>query len=138
MAINNLKNCPECKRIFVDTGIGLCRDCYDKQQQTMDDICSYVRDNPGSKVKEICEALGVKERLVMRMIREGRFVVDGAIVEYGCETCGAPIVTGRFCQKCNDNLIKQIEKQNSKRQAMIEAAFNRGQGMRSQIPKDRS
>ena len=131
MANNKLKNCPECKRIFVDMGTGICRDCYDKQQEKMDELCSYVRDNPNSKLKDICEALNVKERLVMRMIREGRFVTEGANIEYGCEACGAPINFGRFCEKCNDDLVKQVEQQREKQRAALEEAARRGIGMHS-------
>ena len=47
---NKLKNCPDCGRIFVDTGLGVCRDCYDKLQEQMQEISSYVRDNPNSTV----------------------------------------------------------------------------------------
>lgn len=137
MATNKLRNCPECNRVFVDMGTGICRDCYDKQQETMDEICSYVRDNPNSKVKDICEALNVKERLVLRMIREGRFVVEGATVEYGCETCGAPITSGRFCAKCNEDLLKQVEKSNEKRQALQAEIARRGMGMYSNRPGQR-
>ena len=81
-----LKNCSNCGRIFVDTGLGICRDCHEKEEEEMQKVSSYVRDNPHSRVRDICEALGVKERLVMRMIREGRFVMDGVAIEYPCES----------------------------------------------------
>ena len=80
-----LKNCSNCGRVFVDTGLGICRDCHEKEEEQMQEVSSYVRDHPHSRVKEIYEALGVKKRLVMRMIREGRFVMDGMAIEYPCE-----------------------------------------------------
>ena len=121
---NKLKNCPECGRIFVDTGIGICRDCYEKEEETMQEIASYVRDNPNSKVKDIVDALGVKERLVMRMIRDGWFVTEGANLEYPCERCGTSITEGRFCEKCNAELQKEMERSKEKliKQAAAEAA----------------
>jgi flagellar operon protein (TIGR03826 family) len=130
---NQLKNCSECGRIFVDTGIGVCRDCYEKQQDQMQEISSYVRDNPHSTVKQICEALKVKEKLVMRMIREGRFVTDGVSVEYPCESCGTPITSGRFCDKCNDDLAKQMQQTQQKMTAKVAAAApqKKGSGMYS-------
>ena len=109
-----LKNCSSCGRIFVDTGLGICRDCQEKEEEQMQEVSSYVRDNPHSRVKEICEALGVKERLVMRMIREGRFVMDGVAIEYPCETCGKPITSGRFCAACNHDLQSQLGQQQKK------------------------
>lgn len=112
-----LKNCSGCGRVFVDTGLGICRDCHEKEEDQMQEVSSYVRDHPHSRVKEICEALGVKERLVMRMIREGRFVTDGAAVEYPCESCGTLITTGRFCDKCNKDLQDQFSQQQQKLEA---------------------
>ncbi|WP_462331689.1 flagellar protein [Schwartzia sp. (in: firmicutes)] len=129
---NTLKNCSECGRVFVDTGIGVCRDCYEKQQDQMQEISSYVRDNPHSTVKQICEALNVKEKLVMRMIREGRFVTDGVQLEYPCESCGAPITSGRFCDKCNGELAKQMQQTQKKMVAKAPApAAKKGSGMYS-------
>ncbi|MBQ7515028.1 MAG: flagellar protein [Schwartzia sp.] len=121
---NKLKNCPECGRIYVDTGVGLCRDCFEKEEDTMQEIASYVRDNPNSKVKDIVDALGVKERLVMRMIRDGWFVTEGASLEYPCERCGTAITSGRFCDKCNAELQKEMERSKEKliKQAAAEAA----------------
>lgn len=109
-----LKNCSGCGRIFVDSGSGICRDCYEKEEEQMQEISSYVRDNPHSRVREICEALGVKERLVMRMIREGRFLIDGVTLEYPCESCGTMITSGKFCEQCNKDLQKQMEEQQRK------------------------
>lgn len=109
-----LKNCSNCGRVFVDTGLGICRDCHEKEEEQMQEVSSYVRDHPHSRVKEICEALGVKERLVMRMIREGRFVMDGMAIEYPCESCGTPITAGRFCDKCNKDLQDQLSQQQKK------------------------
>ena len=112
-----LKNCSNCGRIFVDTGLGICRDCHEKEEEQMQEVSSYVRDHPRSRVKEIAEALGVKERLIMRMIREGRFVVDGVALEYPCETCGTFITKGRFCDKCNKDLQDQISQQQQRNAA---------------------
>ena len=128
---NKLKNCPDCGRIFVDTGLGVCRDCYDKLQEQMQEISSYVRDNPNSTVKQIVEALDVKERLVMRMIREGRFITEGVVIEYPCETCGEPITHGRFCEKCNAELAKQMEQTQKKLAAQIPTPQRKGVGMYS-------
>ena len=109
-----LKNCSNCGRIFVDTGLGICRDCHEKEEEEMQKVSSYVRDNPHSRVRDICDALGVKERLVMRMIREGRFVMDGVAIEYPCESCGTLITVGRFCDKCNRDLQAQLSQQQQK------------------------
>ena len=122
-----LKNCPGCGRVYVDTGLGMCRDCYEKELQQEDIVASYVRDNPRSAVKQICDATGVKERVVMRMIKAGRFISGN--IAYPCESCGALITRGRLCEKCNHDLLKQVEEQK-----VIKAAQNvrtPGRGMYS-------
>ncbi|BEU88777.1 hypothetical protein TAMA11512_22410 [Selenomonas sp. TAMA-11512] len=106
-----LKNCPSCGKLFLKTaGIRLCGDCMRKQQEEEEEILSYVRDNPKSSISKICEALGVKETIVMRMIREGRFLSTGVDIEYPCESCGAPIIRGRFCENCAKDIEKSVDK----------------------------
>ena len=70
-----LKNCPECGKLFMDMGSRICRDCLEREDELMVRVSSFVRDHPHSTIKDIVEGVeGVKERLVRRMIKEGRFV----------------------------------------------------------------
>jgi len=114
--MNKVGNCPVCGRLYVDTGIRMCRDCYTKELETEEVIARYVRDHQKSTVKEICEGTGAKEKTVFRMIRNGRFIESGVEVAYPCESCGTPILKGRLCEKCSANIMKQVydrEKKNS-------------------------
>ncbi|MBQ9365679.1 MAG: flagellar protein [Schwartzia sp.] len=126
-----LKNCPDCGKIYVDTGTGMCRDCYEKMEDQMAEVCSYVRDNPHSKVKEICDALDVKEKLVRRMIREGRFTMDGIDFEYPCEMCGKLIHNGRYCENCASQMAKDMEKADERAQEKLKESQGLGVGMYS-------
>jgi len=119
-----LQNCLACGRVYVDTGLGMCRDCYEKELQQEDKAASYVRDNPRSTVKQICDGTGVKERVVMRMIKAGRFVSGN--IAYPCESCGAMITRGRLCDKCNQDLLKQVEEQKLRKVAQNVGASGRG------------
>ena len=109
-----LKNCPVCGKVYVDTGIRMCRDCYEKMLDEENSILSYVRDHPKSQIKEICDATGAKERVVMKMIKDGRFIQSGALISYPCETCGKPITRGRFCEECGKKLQNEVRKQQAK------------------------
>lgn len=106
--MSQLKNCPECGRIFVDLGTGICRDCMEKQEELMIEVSSYVRDHPHSTIRDIMDAVGVKEKLIRRMIREGRFIADGVDVSYPCERCGKPIHNGRYCSECTASLQQEV------------------------------
>lgn len=106
-----LKNCPSCGKLFLKTaGVRLCGDCTRKQQEEEEEILTYVRDNPKSSISKICEALNVKESVIMRMIREGRFLTTGVDIEYPCENCGKPIIRGRLCEVCAKNIEKSVDK----------------------------
>ena len=100
-----LKNCPECGKLFMDMGVRICRDCMDKEEEMMLKISSFVRDHPHSTIKEM---------LIRRMIKEGRFVQDGMDVSYPCEKCGKMINNGRFCPKCDEELKKEVVKAQKK------------------------
>ena len=85
------------------------------EEEMMLKISSFVRDNPHSTIKEIVEGVeGAKERLIRRMIKEGRFVQDGIDIEYPCEKCGTMIHSGRFCAKCDEKLKKDVMKAQKK------------------------
>ncbi|WP_196595400.1 flagellar protein [Pectinatus frisingensis] len=106
---NKMKNCPECGRLFIDTGAGMCSDCVAEEEKKELVVSSYLRDNPGSTIKQIYEATGIKEKTIMRMIRAGRFIGKGSIT-YPCERCGELISEGRYCAKCTQELQNDIKK----------------------------
>ena len=126
-----LKNCPECGKLFMDMGTRICRDCLEKEEELMVKVSSFVRDHPHSTIKDIVDGVeGVKERLVRRMIKEGRFQQDGMDITYPCEKCGKPIHRGRFCSKCDDELKKDVMKaqKNAVERAVKAVAEKKPQG----------
>ncbi len=131
-----VKNCPHCGKLFADYGAHMCRDCEDKMREKEAEVVNYVRDHPKAKVLEITEATGCSEQLIKKLIREGRFEQVGVKMTYPCEKCGAPILTGKFCQTCKEAMQKEIQSQAAGIVAARQAAnANRGQGMHS---KDKS
>ncbi len=110
-----LKNCPGCGKLFMDMGTRMCRDCLELEEEMMLKISSFVRDHPHSTIKDIVEGVeGAKEKLVRRMIKEGRFLQDGMDISYPCEKCGTLIHSGRFCTKCDEELKKDVMKAQKK------------------------
>ena len=86
---------------------------------------------------EICEATGAPERMIKKMIREGRFIQVGVQMNYPCEKCGAPIITGRICHKCMEAMRGELQKQTSAITAARQAAKGaKGQGMYSKSTLD--
>lgn len=132
-----IKNCPMCGKLFNDTGHGCCMDCYEKILEKEREVVNYVRDHRGAKIPEICEATGAPSGMIKKMIREGRFEQIGVKMTYPCEKCGAPIISGKICQQCEEAARNELQKQAALQTAarqMAKADQNRGQGFRS---KDR-
>ena len=127
-----IKNCPMCGKLFNDTGHKVCMDCYDKLQEKEHEVVEYVRDHRGAKIPEICEATGAPAGMIKKMIREGRFEQIGVKMSYPCEKCGAPIVTGKICQSCEEAARSALQKQAAAVTAARQMAkMDRGQGMYS-------
>ena len=88
----------------------MCRDCYEKEQEQEQVVYDYVRDHDKCGIKEIVDDTGVKERVVLRMLKNGRFIAQGLEITYPCQSCGAPITTGKLCSKCSQDILNQAER----------------------------
>lgn len=102
-------NCAGCGRLFLNKGTGkYCPECMQKQETQMDEIASFVRDNPRSSVSEICAALGVKKSLVISMLQSGRLEETNINIKYPCASCGKMIRNGRYCKACGQKITGEI------------------------------
>ncbi len=81
-----------------------------------------------SKIPEIVEATGAPEGMIKKMIREGRFEQIGVKMSYPCEKCGAPIITGKICQSCQEEVHKELQKKASAITAAKQAAKQQAHG----------
>lgn len=114
-----LKNCPRCGRLFMDLGSKICEVCIEKEHEDEDRAAEYVREHPNAHVKEIAKETGVKETIIMRMVRQGRFTSSsGVTITYPCERCGKPITNGRLCDMCNRALITEVKQQQEQQQRL--------------------
>ena len=108
--MGTLKNCSECGKLYTEVGQGMCRDCYEKEQEQEQVVYDYVRDHDKCGIKEIVDDTGVKERVVLRMLKNGRFIAQGLEITYPSQSCGAPITTGKLCSKCSQDILNQAER----------------------------
>ena len=108
--MNKLKNCSECGRVYMEIGQGMCQDCFLKEQEMEQVVYSFVRDHDKCSIKEIVDGTGVKEKVVFRMLKAGRFIASGLEISYPCQACGAPITTGKLCAKCSKDIRNQAER----------------------------
>ena len=125
MAMGNIKNCPRCGKLYVEVGQKMCHDCYEKELEDEKVVADFVRDNKKATVREIVEATGVNEKVVIRMIKQGRFIQSGVEIAYPCESCGKPITSGKFCKECSNNLMKEFSKFQAVKGAVNPTAQNK-------------
>lgn len=109
-----IKNCPQCGKLFVETPTDLCPDCYAELQQDEAKVGEYLRKVGKSSVPEIHRATGVKEKVIMRMIKQGRIISEFKVF-YPCEVCGNLIDVGRLCPACSRNITDQIKEGEQKK-----------------------
>ena len=113
------KNCPICGKLFFATGtMRVCRDCLEKEHDMEMSVVGYVRQHPDCTIPEIVKEVGAPEKMIRRLIKEGRFVEAGGKFTYPCEKCGAQISVGKICQKCEDALKAELQEANAKNLAM--------------------
>ena len=101
----NVRNCRKCGKMFnYIQGPPICQNCKAALEQKFEEVKAYIREHKSAKINEIAENCDVEPRQIETWIREERLVFAGdSPVKIFCETCGAPIFTGRYCEKCKKN-----------------------------------
>lgn len=116
--MNNIKNCRRCGRIFnYVAGAVLCQPCREEMEKKFQEVKEYIRSNPGVGAAEVSEACHVEASQIRAWLREERLeLAEGSSILLSCESCGAQIRSGRYCDKCKYELtmgLKSAMRQNS-------------------------
>lgn len=98
----NIRNCRNCGRIFNYVGGSfLCQPCREKMEEKFHEVKEYIRSNPGVGIPEVSEACDVEPSQIRQWLREDRLeITEDSPIFLNCESCGAPIRSGKFCEKC--------------------------------------
>ena len=107
----NVRNCRNCGCIFnYVTGPVICPACREKLEEKFQEVKEYIRDNKGAGIPEVAEACDVEVAQIRQWLREGRLeLTEDAQMYLSCETCGKPIRSGRFCEKCTLNMSRGFQ-----------------------------
>lgn len=134
-----LKNCPECGKVYIDAGVGLCRDCVYEREQRMAMVSSYIRDNPRCSIQEVCDALGVKQSLVLYMLKKGYLLEQEVSIRYPCARCGRMIRYGRYCASCGKELKDELAKrsEDAKKRAEMSQRGTYSRGLQERLGQGR-
>ena len=115
-----LANCPECGKLFVQTNMNLCPQCWALEMEDADKVMAYLRDCvTKATMEEIHNATGVEHKVILRLLKAGRIMSDVEI-SYPCDSCGEPILEGRLCEKCSQNIASQLADMDSRMRSQKE------------------
>lgn len=105
-----MKNCRRCGKIFTYIGRPVCPSCRKKEEEEFKKVKEYLYEYPGASVVQISNDLEISVRKIKAYLREGRLEIigDEGNLLLECEKCGKSIKTGRFCEDCSNEFVKDI------------------------------
>ena len=106
----DVKNCKRCRRLFnYINGPALCPQCREELEKKFQEVKKYLFDNRGATIADVVENCEVEESQIRQWVREERLEFSAGVdIGMSCETCGAPITSGRFCEKCKASMINNL------------------------------
>ena len=106
----NVRNCKRCGKLFnYVMGVPVCPLCREKLEEKFHEVKKFIQDHPGVGIPEVSEECDIEPAQIRQWVREERLeFAEGSVVDIACEKCGAPIRTGRFCEKCKASMINTM------------------------------
>lgn len=106
----NVKNCPQCGRIFAVGIREICPECAKKIDQQYELCYAYLRENKMATITQLSDETGVSVSQITKFIREGRISI-GELPEmsYPCDVCHKPIRKGMMCDSCRQRFVGAVE-----------------------------
>ncbi len=106
----NVRNCRKCGRIFnYALGPVICPMCKEKVEKKFQEVKKFVQDNISVGIPQISKECDVEVQQIQQWIREERLVFsEDSPIGIECESCGTMIKTGRFCEKCKREMVKEF------------------------------
>lgn len=107
----NVRNCRKCGRIFSYVmGPVVCPRCREEQELKFQEVKKYVQEHHGADIAEVSQECDVDPAQIRQWIREERLqFADDSPITIACENCGAMIRSGRFCEKCKNEMANDFQ-----------------------------
>jgi len=87
----------------------ICQQCKEGLEEKFQEVKKYVYEHPGCGISEVSEECEVEAKQIKQWLREERLQFsEDSTVMLNCETCGAPIRSGRFCEKCKNSMVQTL------------------------------
>lgn len=107
-----------CKHLeLINLGIYRCESCGKDNYDDFQTIRNYLDKVGSASAIEIERNTGVSRNVVKHFFREEYLEISGNSISVPCESCGAPIRTGMYCEKCKQEMTSKggTTKKNSMR-----------------------
>ena len=119
-----VKNCKSCKRLFnYIAGPQLCPQCLEELEKKFQQAKTFINENTNATIQSVAEEVDVPETQVRQWIKDERLIfANASVAGVVCESCGTPIITGRFCDKCKAKTVNEFSgllKKNEPQQPII-------------------
>jgi flagellar operon protein (TIGR03826 family) len=107
-----VRNCKQCGRLYNYIGgsyRNLCPDCIRLVEDKFEGVKQFIEEHKTATMPQIAEHCEVSTRQIEQWIREERLCfADDSPIGIACESCGAMIKSGRYCDKCKSNMVNQF------------------------------
>jgi len=105
----DVRNCRSCGKLFnYISGPYMCPACRDALEEKFQEVKKYIYEHKGVSVAAVAEECDVDAAQIRQWIREERLEFTAGTMELGCEKCGAPITSGRFCANCKNSMVNSL------------------------------
>lgn len=104
--------CEKCGGVMVFKGVGeyQCEDCGELAYDDYGKVRNYIEEHKGATAAQIEEAIGVSQKTIRLLLREGRLeVTEDSRMFLHCEICDKSIRSGRFCPECETKMHRSME-----------------------------
>ena len=104
--------CEKCGGVMVFKGLGeyQCEDCDELAYDDYGKVRAYIEEHKGATAAQIENAIGVSQKTIRHLLREGRLeVTEDSKMFLRCELCDKPIRSGRFCPECETKVHRSME-----------------------------
>lgn len=98
----DVRNCRNCGAIFnYVAGAKICPACKESLEAKFQEVKQFIEDHPGVGITQVSRECDVEQQQIQQWLREERLeVTESSAIYLNCESCGASIRSGRYCDKC--------------------------------------
>lgn len=101
----DVRNCKKCGKLFNYSGEALCPLCVKEMEDKFFEVREYIYKNPSASMAIVAEEIDVPIQQIKKWVRQERLCFSkDAGISIDCESCGKPILTGRYCKECKGKM----------------------------------